>query len=871
VEHGKVFPLQPAQQAKQKFMTPERYQQVKALFFAVQELEPQARTELLKQSCDGDRELQHAVEELLASSDKVEGFIERPAYAVIAHTLADDSARSSMEGKRIGQYEIVRRLGEGGMGTVYLAQRADDVYKKQVAIKLIRRGFDNSELLRRFYNERQILAGLDHPNIAKLLDGGTTADGVPYYVMDYVVGQPFLDYCNTHDLSNDAKLGLFRTICSAVQHAHQNLIIHRDLKPSNILVSAEGVPKLLDFGIAKVFQTNADGETAEATVTELRVMTPEYASPEQLTGQPITTASDIYSLGVILYQLLTGQSPYRFRSHLPHDIALAICETEPEKPSRASSDARLGQASSGNGSQPKPQLNVRNLKSLRGDLDNIVLMALRKEPKRRYATVEQFSEDIRRHLDGLPVIARRDTFTYRASKFVRRNRYGVSAAAIVLVLLLAGVVAIIRQTGIVTAERDRARTEQVKAERINKFYQDMLARANARWYAPGSGKKTDVTVIDALDEASNKIEHELNDQPEVKAEILTTIGDTYAALGRPDLSQRPFELALNLRRKLFGNNHVKVAESLYYLAGAKSLQNQSQEAEELFKQAIAIQRQRPDEGNNLPYMLLDYGGLLNFRGDRAAAQALFEEALAIFKRRNGPEHVTVAVTLEYLAKLNLDRGDVEKAEMEFREAIKLFGEARNANVARLHERQAQALIMKKDYDQAETHLRRALEMYLLTSAESDWSPTAVKLQFANLICLRGDCRKARTEVENILATQRRLVSAESREMSSILFYVGMMLTKSGEAKRGETYLRESNRIWENLNIETPGGSLSFKNALGECFLEQRRFAEAEPLLVEVYNFFKAGDVPHSPRISSAAKSLNRLYLAWGKPNRYPEG
>ena len=565
-------------------MTPERYQQVKALFYATQELEPEDRAAFLAQRCDGDASLRYAVEELLASANKIEAFIEKPAYAIIGQSLANDLSAPFVEGKRIGQYQILRKLGEGGMGAVYLARRADEVYEKQVAIKLIRRGFDNAELLRRFYNERQILARLDHPNIARLLDGGATEDGLPYYVMDYVEGRPLLDYCDEQTLAIEDRLKIFRTVGSAVQHAHQNLIIHRDLKPNNILVTKDGVPKLLDFGIAKVFQPEADTRSSEVTVTELRVMTPEYASPEQIAGKHITTASDVYSLGVILYQLLTGQRPYRFRSPSPQDIAQAISEQEPTKPSQAVSGKAKrakgkeerakssdGQLTTDNGQKTNPQSEIRNPKFLRGDLDNIVLMALRKEPARRYASVEQFATDIGRYLEGLPVIARRDTFSYRASKFVKRNRYAVAAALIVAMLLLAGVGGIVRQAKIATIQRDRAQKEAVKAERINKFFQDMLARANVRWSASGSGKKQNVTVIEALDEATAKIENELNDEPEVKAEILTTIGDTYNAIGRVDLAERPFELALALRRSVFPPDHIRIAESLYYLAGAKKL------------------------------------------------------------------------------------------------------------------------------------------------------------------------------------------------------------------------------------------------------------------------------------------------------------
>lgn len=842
-------------------MTPERYQQVKALFYAAQELQPQARADLLLESCDGDAELRGAVEELLASAGKVEAFIEKPAYAVIARSLADDASPLSVEGKRIGAYVVVSKLGEGGMGAVYLAQRADDVYQKQVAIKLIRRSFDNADLLRRFYNERQILAQLDHPNIARLLDGGTTEDGIPYYVMDYVEGRPLLDYCDENSLSKDERLKLFRTVCSAVQHAHQNLIIHRDLKPNNILVTRDGTPKLLDFGIAKVFHANTDGQVAEATVTELRVMTPEYASPEQITGQHVTTASDVYSLGVILYQLLTGQRPYHFRSHLPQDIAKAICETEPERPSQAVSNLEVQTSKS----KDNRKSAIRNPKLLRGDLDNIVLMALRKEPPRRYGTVEQFSEDIRRHLDGLPVIARRDTFGYRTGKFVKRNRYAVTAAAVVVLLLLAGVVGIIRQNRIATAERDRAQKEKVKAERINKFFQDMLARANASWYAPGSGKKQDVTVIDALNEASAKIENELNDEPEVKAEILTTIGDTYGGLGRSDLSERPFELALNLRRGLFGNNHIKVAESLYYLAGPKSLSGKYAEAEGLYKQALDIQRQRPNEGNNLPYMLLDYGSLLKGKGDNDAARDHFREALAIFQQRNGPDHLTVGVALEYLAHINEARGDVDKAEAEYREAIRLFGNAENTTLARMHVRLGLILVTKKSYSEAELQLRRALEISLLSYDQNHWNAVSVKMHLANLACLRGECARAKTELENILAEQKNYLSEDSRELHSVTYYMGIVLTLNGEPKRGENYLRESLRIYEQLSQKSPRGAASLNGALGDCLLAQRRYAESEALLLEAYNYWKSTDLPQSPRIQNAAESLKKLYLAWGKP------
>src|SRR4029077_6398714 len=316
-------------------------------------------------------------------------------------------------------------IGRGGMGAVFLAERADDEYQKRVAIKLIKRGMDTDSVLRHFRNERQILASFDHPNIARLFDGGTTENGLPYFVMECVEGLAIDRYCNTHGLSISERLKLFLEVCAAVSYAHRHTVIHRDIKPSNILVTSEGIPKLLDFGIAKLLHTDGDAATI-VTATGLRVMTPEYGSPEQLEGRPVTAATDVYSLGMVLYQVLTGRSPYDFKSRSPVEIARAITETEPKKPSTAIaiSDGSF-----------KSQ--IPNPKLLRGDLDNVVLMALRKDPARRYQSAEQLSEDIRRYLEGLPVVARKDTIGYRSAKFLRRNPILAAAATMCLLLTLA--------------------------------------------------------------------------------------------------------------------------------------------------------------------------------------------------------------------------------------------------------------------------------------------------------------------------------------------------------------------------------------------------------------------------------------------------
>src|SRR5262245_35089982 len=359
-----------------------------------------------------------------------------------ATRLPATDGMNSLAGCRIGPYKLIREIARGGMGAVYLAARADEEYRKQVAIKIVKRGMDTEAIVRRFRKERQILAGLDHPNIARLLDGGTTEDGLPYFVMEYVEGLPLDTYCDTHKLSIAERLQLFRTVCSAVQHAHERGVIHRDLKPANVLVTGSGVPKLLDFGIARVL--NPELSPAVLQTTASRPLTPAYASPEQVRGEEITPASDIYSLGVLLYELLTGHRPYRLRTHTAQELERVICEQEPEKPSTIvscieevlvaddSREVAITPASVSNARAEQPDTLRRRLI---GDLDNIVLMALRKEPARRYSSVEKFSVDIRRHLEGLPVIAHKDTLTYRTGKFIGRNKASVITAGLSLVVM----------------------------------------------------------------------------------------------------------------------------------------------------------------------------------------------------------------------------------------------------------------------------------------------------------------------------------------------------------------------------------------------------------------------------------------------------
>ena len=388
---------------------------------------------------------------------------------------SSDDARSTSIGTpsggdvRIGPYRIVRELGQGGMGAVYLATR-DDVFHKRVAVKVLKRGMDTESIVRRFHTERQILAGLDHPNIARLLDGGATVDGLPYLVMEFVDGMPLAEHAERNQLRTNARLELFVSLCAAVQFAHQNLVIHRDIKPANVLVTNDGIPKLLDFGIAKLLNAELSGQTLTAATAQGQLMmTPEYASPEQVRGEPVTTATDVYSLGILLYELLTGRQPYRITSRAMPEIVRAVCEADPLRPSVAVSRDRSDTAPTTHGADVQ-----RLRRRLEGDLDNIVMKAISKDPRRRYVSVDQFAEDVRRHLSGMPVLARHDTVRYRASKFVRRHRGAVAAAAAIFIALVAGIVGTAWQAQVARAERARAeqRFEDVRSL-ANAFLFDM--------------------------------------------------------------------------------------------------------------------------------------------------------------------------------------------------------------------------------------------------------------------------------------------------------------------------------------------------------------------------------------------------------------
>ncbi len=529
-------------------MNPERWRQIRNVFDQVVLLQTPERSSSLDSLCGGDAELRREVESLLHSDHQAgTGFLNTPAA-----NLSSPRKSPSRIGSRIGAYVVLDEIGRGGMGEVYRAARADGQFEKEVAIKFVRGGYNSASVIDRFRHERQILASLDHPNIGQLLDGGTTDDGIPYLLMELIEGIPIDQYCEKHSLNITERLRLFLQVCSAVQYAHQRLVIHRDIKPGNILVTKSGVPKLLDFGIAKILDSS---DTAQHTIAA--PMTPEYASPEQILGQPVTTSTDLYSLGVVLFILLTGNSPHPITTNSQFELARAICDKEPQPPSAvvAASFTPESPTKAASTSFLPEGTATRLQRRLRGDLDNIVLRALQKDPQRRYHSVEQFAEDLRRHLDGLPVIARRDSLRYRAEKFALRHKVVVSASLLIFLAVAGGV----------TATLWEARIAAANGRRAEQRFNDVRKLANSLMFEihdairdlPGSTSARRLLVSRAqqyLDNLNQQSKGDISLQKELAAayeRVGDVLGYPYAAnLGDKDGALENYRKALALRESL---------------------------------------------------------------------------------------------------------------------------------------------------------------------------------------------------------------------------------------------------------------------------------------------------------------------------------
>lgn len=647
-------------------MTPERWRGIKTIFDAALELPSAGRTAFVEASCEGDAEALAEVQSLLAANDEAGDFIE------VAPGPPPDKEYST--GFSIGPYRIVQVIGEGGMGMVYQAVRVDDLYRKLVAVKVARRGFNDSAAMRRFETERHILAHLEHPNIARLLDGGTTVAGQPFFVMDFIAGTPIDEYCDAHHLDLASRLRLFLTVCSAVQYAHQNFVVHRDIKPPNILVTEEGAIRLLDFGIAKLLDPEDDA--AGATTSIVQMMTPEFASPEQLLNEPVTTASDTYSLGVLLYILLTGHRPFLFKSRMPREIWDTIREAEPRRPSsvvvlseRTATGRDITLPIVANARAIRPG---RLARELAGDLDTILLMALRREPHRRYTSVAPLANDIERYLSGQPVLAREDTFSYRAGKFVGRHKGAVAAAGLAVLALAGGVVATSWEARIATRERERAERRFNDVRRVaNSLLFDVH---DAIKNLPGATPARQLILTRALEFLDN-LSKDAGDDRSLQKELAAAyerVGDVQgqareANLGEPEAALVSYKKALAIREGLVVSS--------------------------------------PGDRDARRDLVPNYGklsDLLMAGGDSAGAMEYSRrllqtaEALAAVPVSGLADQIRLATSyLDFGYKLGLVSGDLPNGVANCRKALRLFGQLVHAQASDKRLLRAQSIAMDR--------------------------------------------------------------------------------------------------------------------------------------------------------------------------------
>ena len=779
---------------------PERWLRIQELFYQALDIPDHERDGWLTERCGRDAGLFREVASLLAADESRAD----PIAAAVRGAAAP--APSGLEGRQVGVYRIIEEIGHGGMGTVYLAEREGIDFQQRVAIKLLR-GAGGAERAARFRSERRILAALEHPNIARLLDGGATDEGLPYLVMEYVAGQPIDVYCRTNDLSVDDRLGLFAQVCDAVDQAHVSLIVHRDIKPSNILVTADGTPKLLDFGIAKLLDPETQtGEQAPVTGTFVRLFSRDYASPEQIRGEAITTATDTYALGVLLYELLSGTRPYRFPSQRLDDIERVIETQLPLKPSAAArqNDTRLWRA-------------------LDGDLDTIVMTAMDKEPRRRYASAGRLADDVRLYLDKRPITARPTTWTYRTGRFVVRHRWAVAAASIFLSLLLGGAVAFGFQAQRIQSERDTA-------EQLVAFVMELFAVAD-----PSESRGNSVTAREILDRGAARIETELAAQPVVQARMFDTIGGVYRSLGLYERAQALLERALGVRESIEGRRTLDAAASMARLAETLRERSRPADAEPLAREALEIRRELAGPRDALVAQSLNSLGLvLQARGKGDEALTLFEEALGIWKERGEGESREAATVYNSIASIYRDRQDYTNGEAAGREALRI----RRAVLPPDHPHMANTITILgqildargKDAD-AEVLLREARDLREKIYGPDHPMTTQAVNNLASVIHDQARYREAEP-LYRLALEKNRARLGDHLDTAMNLNNLASLMEDSGRYDDAGKYFRESLEMRRRVLGAEHIAVARTMNNYARLLLTTRRAAEALPLFDE---------------------------------------
>jgi serine/threonine protein kinase/tetratricopeptide (TPR) repeat protein len=825
----------------------DRWQRISQLLDAALECEPDRRSTMLDAACAGEPDLRREVEALLVRVDDVPGFLESPPATVAAAVIAEVSGLGGNEvGRHIGPYRIVREIGRGGMSRVFLAQRADGQFDQQVALKLLRPGLDAEIDHARFRAERQILASLNHAHIARLLDGGLTDTGHPYLALEYVEGQSIDAYCDERGFTVRQRLELFLMAAEATQYAHRNLIVHRDIKPSNILVSIDGVVKLLDFGLAKLLEPSTDAGHASATYTAAQWMTPLYAAPEQIKRDPVTTLTDVYQLGVVLYRLLSGRLPFDAHGRDFHELEADILRGDPAPPSVAAVDTAPNRA-----------------KALRGDLDAIVLKALRPEPGERFATVDAFADDIRRHMSGHPVLARRNTALYRARRFVRRHRIETIAATGISLSVLGGAALAVSQAHRASTERDVAAVASRESQAVTSFLMGLFEASD-----PAEARGDTLTAGQLVRRAAARAEH-LAGQPLAQARMLEVTGRLYQSLGQYDDAFAMLQRALAIRHGVNGGDALEVTGTLSQLSDVLLRLGKYSAADSAAREALRIQESAVGpEHADVATTLHQIANIAVFRGDYSVAEAYHRRALAIRRAALGPDDTLTAQSQLTVGAILRREGKEADAERELRSGLATLERTAEPNSAQVGDAILQiAYLLDEDrarYADAEPLYRRALAIRRRAYGDGHPMVAAALLDLADFLSRRGDVADAVSPARQGFEIARRAYGAEHPVVANFMGRLAVILYRVRNLDEAETLFRQSIAMNRRIRSRDHENIAGLEMGLARLLIDRREYSPAETVLRDAIRIREQAAGPDHPGTAASEGLLGMLFAREGK-------
>jgi eukaryotic-like serine/threonine-protein kinase len=836
----------------------EKWHIIKKIFSEAIELEDSKRKEFIKKSCEGDSYLISEVWSLIKASK-----YPSPIDQSIAPLTAGVFETKNLCGKKIGSYKILKEIDHGGMGTVYLAERDDGHFEQKVALKLLKNGFSTTRQIQQFVAERQILATLNHDHIARLLDGGVTEDGQPWFAMEHVEGLPIDLYCEMHCLNLQDRLSLFLDVCNAVQYAHHKLIIHRDLKPSNILVTDSGSIKLLDFGIAKVLNPDKlHGIRTEEITKGLMPLTPEYASPEQTLNHPITVASDIYQLGVILYELLTGKRPYKVEGTTPEKIEQAVCKTIPIPPSSAL-----------NTKEDLSELSLfqsvnKIRKELRGDLDAIILKTLLKEPEKRYHSVGQFTADIKRYLKGYPVRARQDSVVYRAHKFIQRNKLGVASFSAIILMVLIYLVTVTNHSQQIEMALNQAQMEAEKSEQIINYMMGMFKSGN-----PKENLGETVTANMLLNRGIEQAD-QLRDQPGIQAQMYDVIGRAYRELGEYDKAYPLLEKSLEIWKEHKPESDLTLADAYYNLGTVLHHMGDYRESDINFKKAVQIYEQKPGlESTEYASSLYAIASMLTVQRDYETAEDYHKRALKMRVQLPNEDPTNIGASYEGLGLTLFQSGQPENALEMLQNAYEIYLNHYSLNhpeIAQLLITRSRVLQYFEETNQAEKDLKDALEIYKSVYGENHTKSGVAKKALGDFYRSTNKYALAETLYQEILNSIAQTNEESHPLKRPVLQALSRLYLETGNYRAAEPTLRETVQLLESvLNPNHPRLS-SVRRELGLCLTYLGNYEDAEVHLLKsltsIQNRSKNNGYQQE-EIAESLEALVELYEQWGNSEK----